>query len=100
MNIISTKIRYKLMIMTITFQRRVYIMPLFMSETGTKVILKEINWGVKLKKKLQDMGLTPGVTMSIVSGSKRGSGAVIVDVRGTRLALGNGVVSKIIVENC
>jgi len=75
-------------------------MPLFMSETGTKVILKEINWGVKLKKKLQDMGLTPGVTMSIVSGSRRGSGAVIVDVRGTRLALGNGVVSKIIVENC
>lgn len=75
-------------------------MPLFMSETGTKVILKEINWGVKLKKKLQDMGLTPGVEMSIVSGSRRGSGAVIVDVRGTRLALGNGVVSKIMVENC
>lgn len=75
-------------------------MPLFMSETGTKVILKEITWGVKLKKKLQDMGLTPGVEMSIVSGSRRGSGAVIVDVRGTRLALGNGVVSKIMVENC
>ncbi len=75
-------------------------MPLFMSETGTKVILKEINWGTKLKKKLQDMGLTPGVEMSIVSGSKRSAGAVIVDVRGTRLALGNGIVSKIIVESC
>lgn len=73
-------------------------MPLFMAKTGKEVVLKEINWGIKMKKKLQDMGLTPGVKLSVVSGSGRNPGPIIIDVRGTRLALGKGLVSNILVE--
>tara|TARA_Y100000588_G_C14041124_1_gene832874 strand:- start:584 stop:805 length:222 start_codon:yes stop_codon:yes gene_type:complete len=71
-------------------------MPLKMAKPGKKVVLKEITWGQKLRKKLQDMGLTPGVRFDIVSATS--GGPVIIDIRGTRLALGHGILSKIIVE--
>lgn len=71
-------------------------MPLHMARPGKQVILREIGWGQKLRKKLQDMGLTPGVRFDIVSAASRGP--VIIDIRGTRLALGHGILSKIIVE--
>jgi len=72
-------------------------MSLLMVNHSKKIKLTEITWGTKLKKKLQDMGLTPGVEFSIVS--QTGHGPVVLDVRGTRLALGRGIVSKIFVEN-
>ncbi len=71
-------------------------MSLMMVRSGKKVVLKEITWGQKLRKKLQDMGLTPGVRFDIVSASS--NGPVIIDIRGTRLALGRGILSKILVE--
>ena len=52
--------------------------------------------GEKMKQKLLSMGLTPGTPVSIVSSGNRGP--VIIDVRGSRLALGRGIVSKIEVE--
>jgi len=67
-----------------------------MAKPGNKVVLKEITWGQKLRKKLQDMGLTPGVRFDIVSATS--NGPVIIDIRGTRLALGHGILSKIMVE--
>ncbi|MBN2259421.1 MAG: ferrous iron transport protein A [Clostridiales bacterium] len=63
---------------------------------GTSVILHQINYGLNLKKKLQDMGLTPGVEFSVVS--KTNSGPIIIEVRGSRLALGRGIAEKIDVE--
>jgi len=71
-------------------------MSLMMAKPGNKVVLKEITWGQKLRKKLQDMGLTPGVRFDIVSATS--NGPVIIDIRGTRLALGHGILSKIMVE--
>lgn len=71
-------------------------MPLIMAKPGNKVVLKEITWGQKLRKKLQDMGLTPGVRFDVISATS--NGPVIIEVRGTRLALGYGMLSKIIVE--
>ena len=71
-------------------------MSLLMVNHNRKVKLKEIAWGTKLKKKLNDMGLTPGVVFNIVSAT--GHGPIVIDLRGTRLALGRGVVSKIIIE--
>lgn len=71
-------------------------MPLMMMQSGQKAILKDICWGAKMKQKLQSMGLTPGTPVSIISAGKRGP--VIIDVRGSRLALGRGIVSKIEVD--
>lgn len=71
-------------------------MPLMNLKSGQQGILKEINWGDKLKHKLQEMGLTPGTPVSMITNGKRGP--VILDVRGSRLALGRGIVSKINVD--
>lgn len=61
--------------------------------TGKRVTLNKIEYGRHLRKKLQDMGLTPGVEFSIVSKTNRGP--IIIEVRGARLALGRGIAEKI-----
>lgn len=71
-------------------------MPLNQLQIGQRAILKDISWGVKLKRKLYDMGMTPGTQVSVVSSS--GKGPLIIDVRGSRLALGRGIVQKIDVD--
>lgn len=71
-------------------------MPLIQLQTGQQAILKDISWDMKLRRKLFDMGMTPGTPVSMVSGA--GRGPVILDVRGSRLALGRSVIEKIDVE--
>ncbi len=71
-------------------------MPLIQMQTGQKAILTDMTWGMKLRRKLYDMGMTPGTQVSMISAS--GRGPVILDVRGSRLALGRGIVEKINVE--
>lgn len=71
-------------------------MPLLQMLTGQNAILKDITWGMKIKRKLYDMGMTPGTPVSMISSS--GRGPVILDVRGSRLALGRGISEKISVE--
>lgn len=71
-------------------------MSLLMVKHNKKVKLKEIAWGAKLKKKLNDMGLTPGVEFQVVSSTSYGP--MVINLRGTRLALGKGIVSKIFIE--
>ncbi|MBN2796668.1 MAG: ferrous iron transport protein A [Clostridia bacterium] len=71
-------------------------MSLLAVNSGQSVILKDIDWGKKLKKKLQDMGMTPGVRINMIQ--KPAFGPCVVEVRGTRLALGRGIVSKIFVD--
>jgi len=71
-------------------------MPLIQLQTGQHAILKDITWDTKLRRKLYDMGMTPGTPVSMVSAA--GRGPVILDVRGSRLALGRSVIEKIDVE--
>lgn len=71
-------------------------MPLAMTGSGQEVVLKAINWGPKMKKRLQDMGLTPGVKVSVISNNN--NGAFILDVRGSRLVLGGMVAHQILVD--
>lgn len=68
-------------------------MPLSKISTGKSVIIDSINFDHKLRRKLQDMGLTPGVKLNVVSKSLLGP--LVIDVRGTRVALGKGIVSNI-----
>lgn len=71
-------------------------MALTVVENGQEVILKEIDWGIKLKRKLESMGLTPGVKITMIQSSS--FGPCIVEVRGTRLALGTEIIAKIFVR--
>jgi DtxR family Mn-dependent transcriptional regulator len=52
-------------------------------------------WGVE--KRLMDLGLTPGTTVTVVK-SAPFHGPVEILVRGSRLALGRGMAEKILVE--
>jgi ferrous iron transport protein A len=52
--------------------------------------------GRGITKRLLDLGLTKGCTFKVVHGT--GRGPVLVEVRGTRIALGQGLASKVLVE--
>ena len=47
-------------------------------------------------RRLLDLGLTKGCTFSVVQGSRHGP--ILVEVRGTRVALGHGLARKLVVE--
>ncbi len=71
-------------------------MPLAMATTGELVTVTEIRAGQGLQKRLADMGLTPGVQVKIIN--RQVSGPVLIDLRGSRLALGRGMAQKIAVK--
>ena len=52
-------------------------------------------WG--FIKRLEDMGLTPGTTVTVVK-SAPFNGPLEVSVRGSRLAIGRGMAERIFVE--
>ncbi|HIE14725.1 TPA: ferrous iron transport protein A [Candidatus Bathyarchaeota archaeon] len=52
-------------------------------------------WG--LRKRLMDMGLTPGTRITVIKSAPFG-GPVEILVRGSRLALGRGMAERIYVE--
>jgi Fe2+ transport system protein FeoA len=72
-------------------------MPLSEAKKGQCVVLENIDWGTKVRKKLQDMGLTPGVTFCVVTAGS--FGPMIIDLRGSRVALGRGILNKITVRS-
>ncbi len=69
--------------------------PLIMFDKGTKVKIKKINSGINLKKRLEGMGLGIDKTIEIV---KTPPGPVIIKVENSKIALGFGEASKILVE--
>ena len=71
-------------------------MPLSMTRPGEEVLLVGINAGFGLRKKLADMGLSPGVPLRIVHSQL--PGPIIIEVRGSRLALGRGMAQRIMVK--
>lgn len=71
-------------------------------ETGTVVSIKTVygrgkgrGWG--FKRRLMDMGLTPGTRVKVVK-SAPFHGPLEILVRGSRLALGRGMAERIFVE--
>ena len=71
-------------------------MPLAMARPGELVTVTMVRAGWGLQRKLADMGLTPGVQIRIINSQM--SGPVLIDLRGSRVALGRGIAHKIIVE--
>jgi len=72
------------------------MMPLSMASPGETVKVTAVRAGWGLQRRLADLGLTPGVRVRIVSSGR--PGPVVIDVRGSRLALGYGVAHKIMVS--
>jgi len=66
-----------------------------MVNAGEVVKVVSINAGWGLQRRLADMGLTPGVKVKMVN--KQGRGPVLLELRGSRLALGHGIAHKIMV---
>ena len=71
------------------------MVPLSMVPPGAvvKVVTVRAGWG--LQRRLADMGLTPGVQVRVINSQR--PGPVIIDIRGSRLALGHGVAHRIMV---
>jgi len=70
-------------------------MPLTMVGPGEKVTVVGVRAGRGLAQRLADMGLNPGVTLKVVNSQM--PGPVIINLRGSRLALGFGIAHKIMV---
>ena len=73
------------------------MMPLTMATPGEDVKLIAINGGQRVRKRLADLGLTPGTTLRVVQADAWGP--LIVAFKGdARLALGRGMAHKMMVE--
>ncbi|MCL0037332.1 ferrous iron transport protein A [Dehalococcoidia bacterium] len=70
-------------------------MPLAMARPGEMVTVAGVRAGLELQRRLADMGLTPGVQIRVMNG--QGPGPVLIDLKGSRVALGRGVAQKIMV---
>jgi ferrous iron transport protein A len=70
--------------------------PLSLAGTGKVLKVTEVTAGWGLRRRLAELGLTPGVPVTIMSGCR--PGPLLIDVRGSRLSLGFGVAQKIMVK--
>lgn len=64
---------------------------------GEHVILTTIRVGLELTSRLTSLGLTPGVSLQMLQ--NHGRGPIIINVRGTHVALGRGEADSILVES-
>ena len=71
------------------------MMPLSMATQGEVVQVVAVRAGWGLQRRLAEMGLNPGVQIRVMNSQR--PGPVVIDVRGSRLALGQGVAHKIMV---
>ena len=71
------------------------MVPLSLIDSGHKARLNAVCAGRGLTARLASMGLVPGVEVEVISRNTRGP--FVVSVKGTRLILGRGMVSKILV---
>ena len=71
-------------------------MTLFEAKKGISYIVKGLFVEEAITRRLQALGLNDGTTITVLNRKKRG--ALIIKVRGTRLALGKHIASSIEVE--
>ena len=69
--------------------------PLLDLKIGRKGIIGKIVGGRTACKRLNELGLIPGVEVEMVN--KIASGPVMIKVKGSKLALGRGLASKVLV---
>jgi len=70
-------------------------MSLIFGREGEEFEVKAIEGGRSVILRLQEMGIYPGVKLRIISSS---NGPIIIALGNTRIALGRGIASKIVVK--
>ena len=73
------------------------MLPLTMTSPGESVQLVAIQGGRRLRKRLADLGLTPGTTVRVVQANPMGP-LIVAFKDDVRLALGRGMAHKIQVK--
>jgi len=73
------------------------MMPLSMASPGIEVKLIAIRGGQRIRKRLGDLGLTPGTVLRVVQVDAWGP-LIVAFKDDARLALGRGMAHKIMVE--
>lgn len=63
---------------------------------GTKVVITRIEGGRHARKKLMDLGMIPGVPVTIIR--KAGSNPMLLTVMGRQVVLGRGMAEKVFVR--
>ncbi|WP_297534435.1 FeoA family protein [Thermococcus sp.] len=72
------------------------IVPLLSLAPGERAIVVDLRGGPNFRSRLYAMGLAPGAVVQVVSVYPRGP--VIIQVGGTRLALGRGMAARVLVR--
>jgi len=73
------------------------MMPLTMATSGETVRLVAIRGGRRIRRRLADLGLTPGTTLRVIR-TDSGGPLIVAFKDNVRLALGHGMAHKIQVE--
>ena len=60
--------------------------------------IEKIDLPLKLEKRLEALGMTEGTSILVLNAKSRGT--LIVNVRGTRFALGRGITKQIAISRC
>ena len=71
-------------------------MPLAMLPENEEAKVVEVRGGRGLVRRLSELGFTPGAKVKILFSNS--PGPVVIDVRGSRIALGRGLLMRIIVD--
>ena len=73
--------------------------PLVSLRSNQKATVRQIRGGRLAVGRLEDLGVTPGIQVQLISRAPLG-GPVEILVRGSHLAIGHGLAMKILVEAC
>jgi len=65
-------------------------------DQGNRVVVRHIQPSRMLTARLAAMGITEGSLVTVVSNKRHGP--ILLDVEGTRIAIGRGIAEKIVVE--
>ena len=71
--------------------------PLAFVPESEEVVVVEVFGGRGLTRRLYDLGLTPGTRVKVLKSCS--PGPILLDIRGSRIALGRGVTMKIMVDS-
>lgn len=73
------------------------MMTLDKGEIGSTYTIEELLLPPKMERRLESLGMTQGTLVDVLN--NKNSGRLIIKVRGTRLAIGKGISSRIKVRS-
>ena len=73
------------------------MMPLAMLPENEEAKVVEVRGGRGLVRRLSELGFTPGTRVKILFSNS--PGPIVIDVKGSRIALGRGLLMRIIVDS-